>query len=158
VNCCVPPAATEGITGVTAIETSVAGVTVSKVFPLTLPLVALIVVLPVSSAEARPALLIVAAVAFDDAHVTFAVTVRVEASLYVPVAVNCCIPPAASDGFSGVIAIDTSFAGATGSLGVETEPQPIAPKVASISSMPGQLQDRQRLVKLCSTASDQDSA
>ena len=40
VNCCVLPLATDGFAGVTAIDTSVAGVTVSVVLPETLPEVA----------------------------------------------------------------------------------------------------------------------
>jgi hypothetical protein len=72
---------TVGVTGVTAIDTSVAVVTVSMVFPLTLPSVALIVVLPAFSAEARPALLIVAVVVLVEAHVTLAVRFCVELSL-----------------------------------------------------------------------------
>src|SRR5271166_5891740 len=113
VNCCVPPAATDGFTGVTAMDTSVAAVTVNVVLPETLPLVALIVVLPNFNAAARPPLLIVAVVVLDDAHVTLAVRLCVELSLYVPVAVNCCVPPAATDGFTGVTAMDTSVAAVT---------------------------------------------
>src|SRR5260221_8610561 len=37
----------------------------------------------------------------------------VELSLNVPVAVNCCVAPLATDGFAGVTAIDTSTAGVT---------------------------------------------
>jgi hypothetical protein len=69
----VPPAATDGFTGVTAIDTNVALVTVSVVLPEMAPLVALIVVLPAFNADAKPALLIVAVGALDDAHVTLAV-------------------------------------------------------------------------------------
>jgi hypothetical protein len=72
---------TVGVTGVTAIDTSVAAVTVSRVFPITLPSVALIVVLPAFSAEAKPTLLIVAVVVLEDAHVTLAVRFCVELSL-----------------------------------------------------------------------------
>jgi len=75
VNCCVPPAATNGFAGVTETETSVAVVTVRDAFPVALPLVALIVVLPAFSAEARPPLLMVAVVVLDDVHVT-SVTAR----------------------------------------------------------------------------------
>jgi stage V sporulation protein SpoVS len=106
-------AAIVGLAGVTAIDTSVAAVTVSRVFPLTLPSVALIVVLPAFSAEAKPTLLIVAVVVLDEAHVTLAVRFCVELSLYVPVAVNWSVPPAATDGFTGVTAIDTSVAAVT---------------------------------------------
>ena len=116
VNCCVPPAATDGFTGVTAIDTSVAAVTVSVVDPLTLPLVALIVVVPAFSALASPVALTVAVVVLEDAHVAVVVRFCVVPSLYVPVAVNCCVPPAATDGFTGVTAIDTSVAAVTVSV------------------------------------------
>jgi hypothetical protein len=77
------------LAGVTAIDTSVAAVTVNVVLPEIAPLVALIVVPPTLSAEARPPLLMVAVVVLDDAHVTLAVRFCVVLSLYVPVAVNC---------------------------------------------------------------------
>src|SRR5271165_257180 len=94
-------------------DTSVAAVTVNVVLPEMAPLVALIVVLPAFSADAKPAPLIVAVAVLDEAHVTLAVRFCVELSLYVPVAVNCCVPPAATDGFTGVTAIDTSVAAVT---------------------------------------------
>src|SRR5271165_6488107 len=94
-------------------DTSVAAVTVNVVLPETLPLVALIVVLPTLSAEARPPPLIVAVVVLDDAHVTLAVRFCVELSEYVPVAVNCCVLPATTDGFAWVTAMDTSVAAVT---------------------------------------------
>ncbi len=112
-NCCVFPAVTVGFTGVTAMDTSVAAVTVSVVLPEMAPLVALMVVPPAFSADAKPEPLIVAVTVLDDAHVTLAVMFCVELSLYVPVAVNCCVFPATTDGFTGVTAIDTSVAAVT---------------------------------------------
>jgi hypothetical protein len=65
-------------------------VTVSDVLPITLPLVAVMIVEPAAApAVARPELLIVAMVVLDDAHSTLAVRFCVELSLNVPVAVNC---------------------------------------------------------------------
>jgi len=113
VNCCVPPAVTVGFAGVTAMDTSVGAVTVSVVLPTMLPLVAEIVLVPAFSADARPALVIVAVVSVPDAHVTLAVTFCVELSLYVPVAVNCCVFPATTEGFTGVTAMDTNVAAVT---------------------------------------------
>ena len=55
-NCFVVPFAIEGFAGVTAIDTSVAEVTVSKVDPLTLPEVAIIVLDPAAFAVAIPPL------------------------------------------------------------------------------------------------------
>ncbi len=127
-NCCVLPAVTDGFTGVTAIDTSVAAVTVSVVLPEIAPLVAEMVVPPAFNADAKPAALIVAVVVLDDAHVTLAVMFCVELSLYVPVAVNCCVPPAVTEGFTGVTVMDTSVAAVTVSVVLPE----IAPLVADI--------------------------
>jgi hypothetical protein len=113
VNCCVFPAGTDGFAGVTAIDDSVAAVTVSVVDPTTLPLVALIVEVPTFTAVAKPAALIVAFAGVPDAHVTMLVKFCVELSLNVPVAVNCCVFPAGTDGFAGVTAMDDSTAAVT---------------------------------------------
>ena len=75
------PAATDGLAGVTAIDCSVAAVTVSVVLPTIAPRVAEIDDVPAFSAEARPALLIVATVVVAEAHVTCAVRFCVELSL-----------------------------------------------------------------------------
>jgi hypothetical protein len=115
-----------------SVGTAVDAVTVSVVLPEMAPLVALIVVLPAFSADAKPALLIVAVVVLDDAHVALAVRFCVELSLYVPVAVNCCVPPAATDGFTGVTAIDTSVAAVTASVVLPE----MAPLVALIVVLP----------------------
>src|SRR5271167_5013755 len=96
------------------------------------PLVALIVVLPAFNADANPPLLMVAVVVLEDAHVTLAVRFCVELSLYVPVAVNCCVLPAATDGFTGVTAMDTSVAAVTVSVVLPTT----LPLVAEIVVLP----------------------
>jgi hypothetical protein len=132
VNCCVFPATTDGFTGVTAIDTSVAAVTVSVVLPTMLPLVAEIVLVPTFSADARPPLVIVAVAVVPEAHVTLAVRFCVELSLYVPVAVNCCVFPATTDGFTGVTAMDTSVAAVTVSVVLPT----MLPLVAEIVLVP----------------------
>lgn len=84
--------------------------TVSVVEPVTLPEVAEIVVEPALSAVARPVVLIVAVAVLLEAQVTLLVRFCVLLSENVPVAVNCCVPPAAIEGFAGVTAIDTSVA------------------------------------------------
>jgi hypothetical protein len=80
------------VAGVTAIDTSVAEVTVSVVEPVTLPDVAVIVDVPAARQDARPfdptALLIAATVVLDELQVTDAVSVSFVPSEYVPVAVN----------------------------------------------------------------------
>jgi hypothetical protein len=106
VNCCVVPLAIDGFAGVTAMETSVGGVTVSVVEPVTPFSVAEIEEVPVATAVARPPVLMVATEVVADAHITLLVRFCVELSLYVPVAVNCWVVPLAMDGLVGVTAID----------------------------------------------------
>jgi hypothetical protein len=112
VNCKTDPVAIEVLAGVTAIDTSV-GVTVKPVEPLTEPETASIVVLPTATPLARPAPLMVATAVLEELQVTELVRFCVLPSLYVPVAVNCCVPPAATDGLAGVTAIDTSVGAVT---------------------------------------------
>ena len=82
------------------------------------------VVDPVPKALARPAVLIVATVAAEELHVAVLLRFCVVPSVYVPVAVNCCVPPLAIDGFAGVTAIDTSVAAVTVSVVLpETVPE-----------------------------------
>src|ERR1700676_3175103 len=116
VNCCVPPFVTEGFAGVTAMDTSVAAVTVSVVLPVMLLEAAWIVVVPAPTAVAKPAALIVATVTAEELHVAVLVRFCVVPSLNVPVAVNCCVPPFVTEGFAGVTAMDTSVAAVTVSV------------------------------------------
>jgi hypothetical protein len=113
VNCWVAPLAIDGFAGVTAIDCSVAAVTVSKVEPLIAPDVALIVEVPTPAPVARPVALIVAVAVVPELHVTVLVRFCVVPSLKVPVAVNCCVAPLAIDGFAGVTAIDCNVAAVT---------------------------------------------
>ena len=103
--------------GVTAIDTSVAEVTVKPAVPETLPLVAVTVVVPAASALARPcepaALLMVAAAVLDEPHVKVVVMFWVELSENVPMAVNCCVVPMAALLPAGVTAIDVKVAAVT---------------------------------------------
>jgi len=73
--------ATVGLPGVTAIDCSVAAVTVSTVEPTTDPEVALIVVVPIATAVASPPVLIVAVPVVPEAHVTMVVRFCVVLSL-----------------------------------------------------------------------------
>src|SRR5271167_2312160 len=132
VNCCVAPLVIEGFAGVTAIDCSVAAVTVRSVEPLIDDDVAEIVEVPTAAPLARPAALIVAVAVVPEDHVTLDVTFCVEPSLNVPVAVNCCVAPLAIEGFAGVTAIDCSVAAVTVS---KVEPL-IAPDVALIVEFP----------------------
>ena len=94
----------------TAIDTSTAGVTVRPVDPLIEPEVAEIVALPTPAPVANPVPLIVATAVLDEPQLTELVRFCVLPSLYVPVAVNCCVVPLAIEGFAGVTAIDTNDA------------------------------------------------
>ena len=69
-NCWFVPNAIDGFAGVTAIETRAALVTVSVVDPLTVPELAVIVVVPVPVAVASPALEIVATACKEEPQVT----------------------------------------------------------------------------------------
>jgi hypothetical protein len=71
-NCSVNPLATLGLTGVSAIDVTTAGVTVNVVVPLIEPSVAAMVVEPVVSVDARPLAEIVATATADDVHDTAA--------------------------------------------------------------------------------------
>jgi hypothetical protein len=70
VNCCVPPGAIVKLAGVTAIETSVAAVTVRTVDPLTEPEVAVIVDVPTETAVANPAEFMLAMLVAEEVQVT----------------------------------------------------------------------------------------
>jgi hypothetical protein len=98
-----------------SIEVSVAATTVSPVFPLTVPDVAVIVVVPlsVSAVSNPPGEVIVAVVVFDELQVTVEVRFCVDPSLYVPVAVNCVRVPSGTEAFAGVTAIESSTAAVT---------------------------------------------
>ena len=124
--------AIEGFAGVTAIDCTVAAVTVSKVEPLIEDDVAVIVELPTPAPVARPAALIVAVVVVPEDQVTVDVKFCVVPSLNVPVAVNCCVAPLAIDGFAGVTAIDCRVAAVT----VRVVDPLIAPDVALIVEFP----------------------
>ena len=140
VNCSVKPLARLGSAGVTAIEVTTAGVTVSVVVPLTVPSVTVMVEEPVVNVEAKPLAEIVATTVFDDAQATVSVRFCVEPSLYVPVAVNCSVSPFGTDGLTGVNAIDFRVAARTVSV-VEPTTLPsvavivVAP-VASVEARP----------------------
>jgi hypothetical protein len=69
VNCSVLPFAIEGFAGVTAIDTSVAAVTVKVVDPVMPAETALIVLVPVATAFANPPALIVATVVVTELQV-----------------------------------------------------------------------------------------
>jgi len=132
VNCCVAPLAMEALAGVTAMETNTGDVTVRVVVPLMLPEAAWMVVLPVATPAAKPAPLIVATAVFVELQVTELVRFCVLPSLYVPVAVNCWLIPLATDGVTGVTAIEAN----TGGVTVRVVDPLMPPDVATITLLP----------------------
>src|SRR4029077_18907238 len=119
-----------GLGGVTWIDASVAAVTASDTAGDTIPpRVALTLVDPMPAAGASPvepdALLIVATAGSEDDQVTVWVRSDVVLSVYVPVAVNCCVRPFAMLALGGATWIDTRLAGVTLSVadGKPTRPE-----------------------------------
>jgi len=108
VNCCLVPTAIVAFPGVTAIDTSTGAVTASAAEPVMLFIVAVRVEAPIVTPVARPPALIVATLGADELHAAALVRFCVLPSLYVPVAANCSVFPAAIEAFPGVTAIDTS--------------------------------------------------
>ena len=135
-NCCVVPGAMLGLVGVTAMDTSVAGVIVSEVEPDMLPDEAVIVVEPAAADVANPfepaALLIEATAPVDELHVTVVVRSCVVLSENVPVAMNCRFVFLTMPGLVGVIAIDMSVAEVT----VTTVDPDMFPHFAQIFALP----------------------
>ncbi len=109
-------------TGVTRIDSSTTGVTVSVVALEKLPDVAVIVVVPTATDLASPfepvALLIVATVVFEELQETNDVRFCVKPFENVPVAVNCRVLPRTTLGFTGVTVSEVSTAGVTSSVAV----------------------------------------
>jgi len=133
VYCWVEPGEIEMLLGVTAIETGAEAVTFSDVELFREPNVAVITLVPCATAVAKPLLLMVATVAAEDAQVTVLVRFWVLPSVYLPVAVNCCVNPLATAGFAGVTAIEAKVGAVTVSV-VESFTEP---KLARIVVAPG---------------------
>ncbi len=117
---------TVGETGVTMIDSSTAGVTVSVVVAEMVPdvvlAIAVIVVVPTPADVASPlkptVLLIVETSVFEELQETNDVIFCFDPSVNVPVAVNCWVLPSAMLGFTGVTVIPVSTSGVTTSVAV----------------------------------------
>jgi hypothetical protein len=83
-----------------------ADVTVNVVIPVTPLREAVTLVEPIAAPVAKPVALIVATAVLAAAQVAVELMFAVELSLYVAVAVNCCVAPTAMLTFPGVTAID----------------------------------------------------
>ena len=95
------------VTPAAGLTVPVEAVTIREVEPLNVPDAAWMVVVPPTKAVANPEPPIVAAAVLDEVQLTVLVRFCVLLSLKVPVAVNCCVPPAATDGYAGVTWIET---------------------------------------------------
>ena len=85
--------------------------TVNTVLPATLETVAETVEMPPETPVAKPEALTVATAVADELHAAELVRFCVLPSEYVPVAVNCCVPPSKTAGVAGVTAMETRLAG-----------------------------------------------
>ena len=117
VNCSEVPAAIDGFVGVTAIEASVAAVTESNIEPVCPERLDEMAEVPTATPVASPmeplAFEIVATLVVAELQVACLVMSCVVLSEKVPVAVNCCMVPAAIDGFAGVTAMEVNVAAVT---------------------------------------------
>ena len=140
VNCSVVLRAMPGLVGVTAMDTSVAELTVRVVEPEMRPEAAVIVAVPAATGVTCPlepaALLIVATDVFDELHVTDAVISCVLLSEKVPVAANCSVVLRAMPGLVGVTAMDTSVAELTVRV-VKPEMRPEAAVIVAVPAATG---------------------
>jgi len=128
----VVPRAKEGLAGVTASETRTGCPTLSVLEAVIEPDVAMIVAVPTPTPTANPPWDTVATLVADELHVTEFVRSRFVPLLYVPVAVNCCVPPAAIAAVLGDTAMEVNTAEVTVN---EAEPL-IFPEAAVIVAAP----------------------
>lgn len=80
---------------------------------------------PAATPVAKPPLAIVATPVVTEVHVATLVRSCVLLSELIPVAVNCCVPPATTDGVAGVTAMEDS-------VGVTPTPVVFNPKIKPI--------------------------
>lgn len=106
----------------TVIDTRVTELTVRLAFPITVPSVARMVVVPAATPVARPVEVMPATVGAVELNVARAVTSAVLESLNIPVAVYCCLVPAATTAGPGVTAIDDNVTGVITRLAVPVLP------------------------------------
>lgn len=122
-NCWEVPAGTDAVDGETAIDVTMAEVTVRVVLPVVVPEVAEMVTSPGATVVTKPVLSTAAIVVSEDVHVT-PESVCVPLSVNRPVALNCAVFPSAKDGEEGEMDIDTRAAGRTLKLVLPvTEPE-----------------------------------
>jgi hypothetical protein len=126
VNCCVPDG---GMTAEDGDTFTLMPLTVSVAVPLTPLIEAVIVVEPSDTDVARPLDATVATAVVPDVQVTVVLTLPVEPSLYVAVAVNCCVPPAEMLGLAGETAMDVTVLVTAATLSVAVPLIPLSEAV-----------------------------
>lgn len=100
----------------------------------------IVAIRPAIPAVASPEAFIVAAVVFEEVHVTVVVRSFVLLSLYVPVAWNCTVLPTVADEFVGVTTMDFRTTAVTVSEGaVEWMTDPLVPVIVIVYCPPGVL-------------------
>ncbi len=139
----------------------VPGVTVKMAVPEMSPEVAVMVVAPVATPVARPwepeALETVAVPVSDDDHVTESVTVAVLRLEYVPMAVNCCVPPTAMEAVVGETVMLTNTAGVTVSTAVpEMSPEVAVMVVAPVATPVARPWEPEALETVAAEVTDDD--
>jgi hypothetical protein len=117
VSVTVAPAGIDAIGGITVIETSVAGDTVTVACPVTVPNVAVMVVVPTARPVTVPAVAAAieteAVIGADDVQTTLDVMSTMLPSLKVPVACSATVPPTCTVDIGGVTAMLRSVAAVT---------------------------------------------
>jgi hypothetical protein len=121
---------TTGVAGVTVIEVNLAVLTVSVADPLTFWYEAVICVVPMLTAVAKPVLLIRATFAAEDVHWTCDVRSCEVPSLKTAVAVNCCVPAIPIVGSAGVTVIEVGTPSVTVKAAEAERPSYVASIVA----------------------------
>jgi hypothetical protein len=135
VNCCKVPKGRDAVRGVTAIEVTLALVTVRTALKETPLKLAVSVVVPAATPFASPEApftLIPATPEFDEVHCADAVTFCVLPSVKVPTAENCVVVPTAIDTVEGAIASEVT----TGFVTVSVVLPEMAPEVAEMDDVP----------------------
>lgn len=110
-NCCVEPVRTVLFVGEMVIELTTLLLTVSVVLCFMLLSVAVIVVLPMATAVAKPLASIVAMAGFEEAQVTVDVMSRVLPSPKTPLAEYCCVAAGLIDVFRGLMVKEATSLG-----------------------------------------------
>ena len=119
--------------GVTEMEEIVGAVTVAVVDCETLFSVAVIIAVPAESPVIAPIAFTVATVFADVLQVTSAVKSALLPSVYVPVAVSCCIVLTGIEGLAGAIVMELRFAPAPPPPPVPPPPPP-PPELLTVSA------------------------